>query len=300
MLVLITGATGMVGAPCVEVALAKGHSVRALGRDPNKIPKSTFKKLESFVQIASIYDLPALDRAVKGVDAIVNAYPYDPEVVLEGQLLLFRAAERAGVKIFFASSWNYDWTKGFLGQHEPYDPYISFANQVRITSNIKPLYMFTGIIAEFFYENPRGSSWDRETKTMVYFGDGTKKFTYTTAHDLAAYTIEAISHPGAELGGFLYVESFRATPDEMAREYEAARGGVKAHTKCLGSEADLEGMLTSSKKVTPLPEFEKYIWLAYVVHMLRGSWDYKPTDCQTFSNVKQTSLREWLEAHPEL
>ncbi|RDW59129.1 NmrA-like protein [Coleophoma crateriformis] len=301
MLVLITGMTGMVGRPMVEAALARGHSVRGMGRDRNKVPESTLERLESFVQCTSIYDLPALDRAVEGVDAIVNANTYAAEVVLDGQLLLLRAAERAGVKIFHAASWNFDWSKDTLGNHEGYDPFLCFANQVRLTSSIRPLYMFTGAIVEFFYDNPRGSAWDPKTKTMSYFGDGSKKFNFTTANDLAAYTIEAISTPEADQGGFVRVESFRATWGDLVTEYEAARGGtVKAQLKCFGSEADVEGMLATARKTIPAREYEKYIGLSYVLNMLRDTWDYEPIDCKRFSGVKQTTLREWLKDHPEL
>lgn len=99
MLILIPGITGMVGLPCAHAALSRGHAVRGLGRNPNKLPKGLSQRLESFVQSTSIYDIPALNRAVKGVDAIICAYTYAPEVVIEGQLLLLRAAERAGVKV---------------------------------------------------------------------------------------------------------------------------------------------------------------------------------------------------------
>ena len=98
MLVLIAGITGMVGQPCAHHALAKGHQVRGLGRNLDKLDAALSQKLEGFEKISSVYDIDALDRAVKGVDAIISAYTYLPEVVVEGQLLLLRAAERAGVK----------------------------------------------------------------------------------------------------------------------------------------------------------------------------------------------------------
>lgn len=99
MLILITGITGMVGQPCAEYAISKGHRVRGIGRDPSKVPASIRENLEGFVTSSGIYDLPALDKAVSGVDAIVCAWGGAPEMIIEGQLLLLRAAERAGVKV---------------------------------------------------------------------------------------------------------------------------------------------------------------------------------------------------------
>lgn len=88
----------MVGRPCAEAALARGHSVRGLGRSPEKLGQDLYRCLERFEKSNGIYDLDALDRAVAGVDAVICAYGCEPELVVDGQLLLLRAAERAGVK----------------------------------------------------------------------------------------------------------------------------------------------------------------------------------------------------------
>lgn len=205
------------------------------------------------------------------------------------------------MQIFHAASWNYDWTKSPLGEHEAYDPYIAFANHVKISSSIKPLFMITGIIVEWFFENPRGSTWDRKSKTLSHFGDGSKTLIFSTAGDLAAYTVEAVAAPGAEKGGIIRVESFRATPEQMAQAYEAARGGdMKAQTRCVGSLENAEKMLAKAKKEIDMTEFEKYIGLSYVVHFLKGTWDYEASDVQRFGGVKQTSMKEWFEKHPDV
>ncbi|KAJ5481633.1 hypothetical protein N7475_000445 [Penicillium sp. IBT 31633x] len=188
MLILIAGITGMVGQPCAQAAIARGHKVRGIGRDPAKLPTELRQNLESFVVSSGIYDIPSLDRAVANVDAVICAYGFLPEVLVEGQLMLLRAAERAGVKIFHAASWNYDWTLGYFGQHESYDPYLVFDAQL---SHQAPLHVH-------WYH--RGDQiWDRETKTLSYFGDGKKEWICTTADDIAAYTVEAVSAPDADM-----------------------------------------------------------------------------------------------------
>jgi hypothetical protein len=42
-------------------------------------------------------------------------------------------------------------------------------------------------------------------------------------------------------------------------------------------------------------EFETYIGLGYVVHMLKGTWNYEAGDVQRFGGFKQTSLKRWFE-----
>lgn len=99
MLILIAGITGMVGQPCAKAAILRGHEVRGIGRDPAKLPTEIRQNLEGFVVSSGIYDIPSLDRAVANVDAVICAYGFLPEVLVEGQLTFLRAAERAGVKV---------------------------------------------------------------------------------------------------------------------------------------------------------------------------------------------------------
>ncbi|KAL1960622.1 hypothetical protein VTO42DRAFT_7201 [Malbranchea cinnamomea] len=161
--------------------------------------------------------------------------------------------------------------------------------------------MFTGIIAEWLFSNRRDRIWERETKTFSYFGDGTTQWICTTVDDLAAYTIEAVSAPEAEKGGFIRVESFRFTPAELVAAYERARGpGVKGHLKCEGSLEDVVAMLSKARETTDPIDHDQYIGLSYAEHVLKGSWDYEAVDCRRFPNVKQTSLEEYFKAHPEL
>lgn len=110
MLVLIAGVTGNLGQKIATSLLVRGHKVRGLGRNPAKLPKMIGEHLDSFVYSSAYFDILALDKACKGVDAVICAYQGIPELQLDGQLLLLRAAERAGVRRFIAASWNYDWS----------------------------------------------------------------------------------------------------------------------------------------------------------------------------------------------
>ena len=103
MLILIAGITGNIGHHAARYGLEKGHQIRGLARSPDKLDLALRAKLESFVVSKTYYDIPALDKATSGVDAVICAYGGLPELHLDGQLLLFRATERAGVK---ASRWH--------------------------------------------------------------------------------------------------------------------------------------------------------------------------------------------------
>ena len=77
-----------------------------------------------------------------------------PESSLDGQLLLFRAVERVGIKKYVAASWNFDWKNMNLGVHERYDAYIAFRNQVELSSDITPNYFFTRVLVEVLFSLP--------------------------------------------------------------------------------------------------------------------------------------------------
>jgi uncharacterized protein YbjT (DUF2867 family) len=103
MLILIAGITGLVGLPCAKAAIARGHKVRGLARSARKLPKEVHDQLEGFEPMVGLHDIAAMDKAVAGVDAIICALAGLPEMFLETQLLLLRAAERAGVKVRYTT-----------------------------------------------------------------------------------------------------------------------------------------------------------------------------------------------------
>jgi uncharacterized protein YbjT (DUF2867 family) len=99
MLILIYGVTGMVGQATARAALHAGHKVRGISRNPDKLDKDILNRLDSFIKMEDIYDMTALNEAVKGVDAVISAATYTPHALVDGQILLLRASERAGVKV---------------------------------------------------------------------------------------------------------------------------------------------------------------------------------------------------------
>lgn len=99
MLILIAGITGFVGIPCARSAFARGHKVRGLARNIDNLPADVRDRLEGFETMSDPHDIAAMDRATKGVDAIICSFAAVPEMFMESQMMLIRAAERAGVKV---------------------------------------------------------------------------------------------------------------------------------------------------------------------------------------------------------
>lgn len=302
MLILIAGATGTLGQKLITAALSRGHKVRALARNPDKIPSSLQSRLESFVTSQNYYDVPALERACTGVDAIVCAYNGLPELSVEGQLLLLRAAERAGVKKYVASSWNYDWRTLQIGQQESYDPFLCFHRHAELSSSIKPVYMFTGVLAEVlfstFFTTAYNGIWDRENKQLVTYGSGDEVWQVTSYADAAEYTIEVLQLPDIEKGGFFSTISFEHSTNELARIYGEVRG-FEVPVKLKGSVEDLRKIALDARKKGNVQRFWEYIGLFYQLYSLDETWNLRSLDNDRFPEFKPTTLAQFLKDNPE-
>lgn len=100
MKIALIGATGYVGAAVLTEALARGHAVTALARDPAKIaPRPGLT-----VVAADAYDAASVAAAVKGVDAVISAFNpgwTDPEIkahFLAGAKAIDEGVRASGVK----------------------------------------------------------------------------------------------------------------------------------------------------------------------------------------------------------
>jgi uncharacterized protein YbjT (DUF2867 family) len=69
--VLVAGASGALGRAVAEQALARGWAVRAMVRDPARVPAALAPRLAG-VAVADARDRAAVDRAVAGVDAVFS------------------------------------------------------------------------------------------------------------------------------------------------------------------------------------------------------------------------------------
>jgi uncharacterized protein YbjT (DUF2867 family) len=103
--ILLTGATGVVGTELLGQLIAGGHEVRALVRDPRRLGPLRVSVQLALVDLA---DPHGLRHAVRGADTVIHlaaaVRDQPPRRVEEinglGTLRLLRAAERAGVERF--------------------------------------------------------------------------------------------------------------------------------------------------------------------------------------------------------
>jgi uncharacterized protein len=100
MKLALIGATGFVGSALLNEALARGHAVVALARDPTKL--AARPGLE--VRQADVLDSAAVEHAVQGCDAVASAYnagwtnPNLYDDFLRAQAAIVSALQRSGPK----------------------------------------------------------------------------------------------------------------------------------------------------------------------------------------------------------
>ncbi|KAJ5644157.1 uncharacterized protein N7484_006664 [Penicillium longicatenatum] len=264
MLILITGITGKLGTHLARAALQRGgFRVRGLGRHPESLDPAIASQLESFVKCGSHDDIAALDKAVASVDAVVCAYKPDPVLDLEGHLLLLRAAERAGIKIFHASSWNADWRLFDWGEFEHYDSHIAFQRHVELTSSIKPIYVFTGIFGEYLF-SPAGpgmfSKGVSGAASVQVWGEGDVKWAWTSMRDAAEFSIDLLARKDIQegAGGYFSVKSGESSPFDIARMYENVTG-IKVDITQVGSVEGLGQQLHQARSKYASHDYKKYV-----------------------------------------
>ncbi|PVH81917.1 NAD(P)-binding protein [Cadophora sp. DSE1049] len=281
MLILIAGISGSLGQRLATIALSRGISVRGLGRTPSALSPSLSTQLESFIKSTSYYDVPALDLAVSGVDAVINAYAPHPLLDLDGSLLLLRAAERANIKIFIASSWSRDWTNIKFGDFEHYDNHMAFQQQAAKTSSIKPVYIFSGLFADLLYSPYGPGGWDGsgDNPKMKYWGEGDRvgKWPWSSQDDAAAWTIDILMFgDGVQegKGGFFKFSSGVTTIKELAETYERVHG-VKVDVVRQGSVEDLEAQLARLRVEKGVAMNHLYMSEAAAVIGSNGLWENK-------------------------
>ncbi|KAM0247108.1 hypothetical protein ACHAQJ_009963 [Trichoderma viride] len=278
MLVLIAGITGSLGQQLANVAISSGLSVRGLGRNPSKLAPELLRNLESFVKGDTYYDISALEKGVRGVDAVICAYAPLPELDLDGHLLLLRAAERAHIKIFIASSWSRDWTNLKFGDFEHYNNHLAFEHQAATTSDIRPVFILTGLFANLLLTRygPGGLDTRGEKPQMRYWGDGdVSKWPWITQSDAAEWTIDILLYGDgvqAGRGGFFRIRSGETTVRELAAIYEKVFE-IKVELISQGSLEDLEAEVVRLRKEKGRARHLEYMMETGALLGNKGLWE---------------------------
>jgi NADH dehydrogenase len=217
-MILVVGASGYLGGHVVRRLLADGRKVRAASRNPAKL--AALQALGADVVAADLVDAGSLERACRGVDAVIAAAHsltgtgrYASEHVDDrGHRVLIDAARHAGVGRFVYTS------AMFASADHPVDFMRSKAAVERHLqqSGVPFTVLRPSAFMEWHVHDLLGKSLVEAGKTTI-FGAGTNPMNFVAADDVAAVASGALLDPGAagatlEVGG----------PDNVSRNAIAA------------------------------------------------------------------------------
>ncbi|HXQ40498.1 MAG TPA: SDR family oxidoreductase [Candidatus Udaeobacter sp.] len=180
-MILVTGANGTTGSEITRQLAAAGRPVRALLRareNAAKLPKAGVE-----IAIGSFGDLPSLDAAMKGVEAVfLISFDHPEQLALQANVI--EAARRAGVRMIArlsASSADPQSPDPLIGNHGKGDRQLARSGLGHVL--IRP---------QWFNQNfltycPGG---------MIRLPAGEARLPFVDVRDIAAVTIKALSEPG--------------------------------------------------------------------------------------------------------
>jgi uncharacterized protein YbjT (DUF2867 family) len=247
-MILVVGATGLVGGEVCRQLHAVGVPVRALVRtasNPDKI--ADLRSLGINVALGDLRDPDSLARACRGIEAIVSTassmpFSYQPgvndttTVDLDGMHHLIDAASEAGVKRFVYLS--------FSGQIDLPSPLHHAKRTVEGALTASRL-DWTILRPSFFMEvwlTPT-VGFDPKDGRVTIFGTGEAPISFISVRDVAAFAVTALmdastSRTTLELGG-----PEPLAPLDVVRIYETALGR-KIETSFV-AESGLEAQQTA-------------------------------------------------------
>lgn len=240
-LVVVAGATGKLGRLVVEELLARpGVRVRALVRDLGKPEALALAErgAETFaIDVATATDAQR-DEAVRGAFAVVSTVQGGPDVIIDAQLALLRAAKAAGARRFLPSDYSYDMfglPEG-VNVNSDWRRALAARAEAEATHGFEVVHLMQGIFTDRYVLGFLGL-FDGERRVVRYWGDGTTPVDWTTWEDTARF-IAAAALDDRPVPTRLYVAGDRMDVLTFAKTWEAAHGQALTLER-LGSLDDL-------------------------------------------------------------
>jgi nucleoside-diphosphate-sugar epimerase len=259
-LVVVAGGAGKLGRLVVESLLAHTNvRVRVLVRDPQKpdVASLASDRVELVAFDAASSNDAARAEAVAGAYAVISTLQGGPDIIVDAQFALLRAAKAAGVRRFIPSDYSYniftlpeginvnsDWRRAFAVKARP-----------ETSDTFEVVHVMQGIFADSFVMGFLGM-FDRDNLVIRYWGDGKMPIDWTTWEDTARFTAAA-ALDDRPVPAHLFVTGDRANVLEFIETWERVNG-KKLVVERLGSVEDLER--ETARKLAEEPE-NMYAWL---------------------------------------
>jgi uncharacterized protein YbjT (DUF2867 family) len=224
-MVLVVGATGMVGSDVCQKLIRRGERVKALIRATSSKDK-TETLLASGMElcVGDLKDRHSIVAACRGVDAVISTasstlsrQPGDSLEAVDagGQLNLVNTAKDANVKRFV-----------FVSFRRPLDISFPLAEAKKQVEDAVTSLNFTVVQASWFMEvwlSP-ALGFDYANATARIYGPGTSPISWVSYRDVAEMCAVALRHPAAERRTIEFGGPEALSPLEVVSRFERIGG----------------------------------------------------------------------------
>lgn len=289
--IFVAGATGLLGGHIVRALLDQNVPVRALVRPSAGQEKTaTLTALHGLELVeGDITDPPErLAEAVGDAATVISTVQGGPEVIVDGQANLVRAAEKAGARRFIPSDFAIDVTKLDDGDNFM----IDWRRQAAAAYSGTSLDVVS-VLNGAFYEVMTGFMGlvDWEKGTLSHWGDPDQPLDLTSVADTAAYTAAVALDPSVT--GTL---RFAGEVVSMREFHDAVQRGsgrtLRLHH--LGTADDLRAEITRQAALTQNP-FD-YVALQYQWCMVSGKAKFDTLDNSRYPQVSPLPLIDFVRS----
>ncbi|MDL4821731.1 NmrA family NAD(P)-binding protein [Actinomadura opuntiae] len=289
--VFVAGATGLLGGQIVQALLDQGTPVRALvrpGTSQEKKVSLTARQAHGLELVEGDLTDPAerLADAVGDATTVISAVQGGPDVIIDGQVNLVHAAEKAGAHRFVPSDFAVDVTKLDDGDNFMID-WRRQATAAYFGTRLEVVSVLNGA----FYEVMTGFMGliDWEQGTLSHWGDPDQPLDLTSVADTAAYTAAVALDPAAT--GTM---RFAGEVISMRQFHDAVQRGsgrtLRLHH--LGTADDLRAEINRQAAATQNP-FD-YVALQYQWCMVSGKAKFDTLDNTRYPHITPLPLTDFV------
>lgn len=290
-LIVVAGAAGKLGRLLVDALVAHPSTrVRALVRDPRKPEVASLAS--DRVELMAFDAVSATDAervaAVSGAFAVVSTLQGGPDVIVDAQLALLRAARAAGARRFIPSDYSYNVFTLPEGINVNSDWRRTLGRQAEneVSDSFEVVHVMQGIFADRYVLGFLGLL-DAEQGVVRYWGDGTTPIDWTTWEDTARFTAAA-ALDDRKVPAHLFVSGQRADVLSFAKAWEAAHGKA-LRLERLGSLAELQAE-TSRRLATEPANMYAWLPLMYARGVFEGQALLGPTHHAIYPEIDVEDL----------
>ena len=289
--VLLAGATGMLGARIAEHLLEdEDVALRLLVRPAALADPGKRAGLDPLVQRGAevvegdVTDPASLGRATDGVDVVVSAVQGGREVVVDGQIVLARAAADSGVRRILPSDFALDLFKATPGELFPFDLRREADEEIS-SLGMEHIHVLNGAFLDTLATGGGIVDFDDEAGVASFWGSGEERFEATTVDDTARYAARAAVDPSVPSGKFA-VAGQRLSLGDIVSAVERGTGR-RYERRSRGTTEDLRALTASQREAG---EMMAAMYGTYQLYMLTGQTALDDLQNDRYPDIEPVTL----------